>query len=120
MQSTTKPTSVNEYIATFPKETQLKLTELRELIKHQLPNAEETISYNMPAFTINGERVIYFAGWKNHISIYPFYEEMKETIKGTQAYETSGKGTIQFPLNEPLPIEIIKKMIEFLIAKQSK
>lgn len=108
-----KPASVDEYIALFPKETQLFLKQLRVIIKKAAPNANEVISYQMPAYKLNGP-IAYFAGYKHHIGFYP-------TSSGIQAFahELSGytwsKGTIQFPLDEPLPVALITKIIKYRV-----
>lgn len=108
-------TTVDEYIASFPQEQQTKLQELRTIIKDLIPEAEEVISYKMPTYNLNGKYIVYFAGWKNHISLYPFSAEMEKEIQGTSEYDTSGKGTIQFPNDKPLPIEIIRNIVSFLL-----
>ena len=102
--------TVDEYIHDFPDNIQAKLNQIRKLLLHLLPEATELISYQIPAYKINGF-VIYFAGFKKHISLYPAprnqkgFEEL-ENFKG-------GKGTIQFPLDMDLPIELITKIVNF-------
>lgn len=105
---------VNKYIHSFPEEIQSKLEELRKIIKEEIPGVEETISYKMPTFKLEGKYVVYFAAWKKHISIYPITSEMEKTIPGLSEYNTSGKGTIQFPNNKPLPLPLIRKIVSFL------
>ncbi len=102
--------TVDEYIAGAPKEVQGKLKELRAIIKDAAPNAEEKISYGMPYYGYKG-RLAYFAYAKNHIGLYampPTVEDHKNELK---KYETA-KATIRFPLNEDLPIPLIKKLIK--------
>ena len=111
-----KYSSVTEYIDTFPDDTKATLRKLRAAILEVLPNAEEKISYNMPAFFVDDKFVIYFAAWKSHISLYPFTGQMEEKFEETRNYITSGKGTIQFPLDKPLPIELIQKIAKFRLA----
>lgn len=109
--------SVDAYIASFPKETQDVLRILRKIIHEEIEDVEETIKYNMPTFNKNGSYVIYFALWKKHISLYPFTEEMADAFEETKQYNTSGKGTIQFPLDQSLPIPLIKKIIQMRLKE---
>jgi len=108
-----KHESIDSYIKTFPVRTQAYLQEVRELIKKEVPDAEETISYSMPTFNLNGQYLIYFAGYSKHISIYPVPAGDPVFEKAFAGYKTSGKGTIQFPLDKPLPIALIRKIIRF-------
>jgi uncharacterized protein YdhG (YjbR/CyaY superfamily) len=108
--------SIDEYIAGFPSETRRVLEELRALIKATAPEATETISYAMPAFDLKRKHVVHFGGWKKHIGVYPgaygfgpFQEELKP-------YETA-KGTLQFPLGEPLPTDLLRRIVEFSVAE---
>lgn len=105
--------SIDEYILTFPEETREKLEIIRKTIKETVPDSEETISYGMPTFTLDGRYLIYFAGYKNHIGIYPVPTGSNEFEKDFSAYKTSGKGTLQFPLAKPIPVELIKRIIKF-------
>jgi uncharacterized protein YdhG (YjbR/CyaY superfamily) len=114
--SSPKYSSVAEYIETFPDDIKASLRKLRTAILEVLPNADEKISYNMPAFFVDDQFVIYFAAWKSHISLYPFTSEMEEKFEETKNYTTSGKGTIQFPLDKPLPVELIQKIVKFRLA----
>jgi uncharacterized protein YdhG (YjbR/CyaY superfamily) len=107
--------SIDEYIATFPKDVQCKLEELRQIIKEVSPNAKEAISYQMPAFKLNGN-LVWFAAFKNHIGFYPtalVIEAFKEKLS---AYETS-KGTVKFPLIQSLPIDLIKEIVRFRVKE---
>lgn len=107
--------NVDEYINSFPKEVRSMLQTLRQTIKEEVPEAEEAISYKMPAFKLNRKYFISFAAWKNHVSIYPFSRSMEKSLKEASKYKTSGKGTIQFPLDEPLPLPLIRKIVKFLV-----
>ena len=111
-------TTVDDYIQSFPKPLQATLEELREVIKEQIPNAKETISYKMPAYKSDGKFIVYFGAWKHHISLYPFSKEMNDVIAGLSDYKTSGKGTIQFPADKPLPLEKIREIVDFLLKSQ--
>jgi uncharacterized protein YdhG (YjbR/CyaY superfamily) len=71
----------------------------------------------MPAFKLNGRILVYFAAWKNHISIYPVLSEMETSLEGLSAYKTSGKGTVQFPLNKPLPLALIREIVRFRVKE---
>jgi uncharacterized protein YdhG (YjbR/CyaY superfamily) len=107
-----KAKNIDEYIKAFPKETQDRLKEIRAVIKKTYPKAEETISYAIPAFKLNGRFLIYFAGFKKHVGMYPV-PTTKEFEKDFAAYKTSGRGTIQFPLGKSVPVGLIKKIIRF-------
>ena len=107
--------NVDEYIANAPKEMQVKLIELRGLIRKAAPNAEESISYRMPCYGYKG-RVVYFAYTKKHIGLYvptPVVEEHKNELKG---YETA-MATVRFPLDKKLPISLIKKLVKARMRK---
>jgi uncharacterized protein YdhG (YjbR/CyaY superfamily) len=110
--------SIDEYIALFPEEIQLKLQEIRAAIHAAAPEAEERISYRMPAFAQKGI-LVYFAAWKDHIGFYP-------TSSGTQAFRQElsvyeySKGTIKFPLEKPLPLDLISRIVKFRVAESLK
>jgi len=99
--------NVNEYIKGFPKNVKELLKQIRTTIKEIVPEAEESISYGMPAYKLKGKPVVYFAAFNNHIG---FYATPKELIKYKQ-----GKGSIQFPIDEPLPLELISKIAKFKV-----
>ncbi len=109
--------TVVEYINSFPADVQKILQSIRHTLKEELPDSEEVISYNIPAFIKNGERVIFFSGWKKHTSLYPFTEAMAKEFPETKDFNTSGKGTIQFPLEQPLPLELIRKIVKFRVKE---
>jgi len=108
-------TSIDAYIAEFPADTQHVLKELCSTIKAAAPDAEEKISYGMPTFTLNGKYLIYFAGWKNHISIYPIPAGDEEFNQKIAPY-ISGKGTLKFPLDKPIPLDLVTEMVRLSIA----
>lgn len=108
--------SIDEYIETFPEDIQKLLKELRETIKAAAPEASETISYGIPTFTLNGKYLIYFAGWKNHISIYPIPTGSEAFNKQISKY-VEGKGTLKFPTDKPLPLKLITKMVKLKVAE---
>jgi uncharacterized protein YdhG (YjbR/CyaY superfamily) len=107
--------TVDEYIATFPKNVQSILEELREVIRESAPKAEETISYQMPAFKLNGI-LVWFAAHKNHIGFYPKTSAIEAFKEELSNYEAS-KGTIKFPLNEPIPFDLVKKIVKFRVKE---
>lgn len=107
--------SVDEYIATFPKETQKLLEEVRAAVKAVAPDASEKISYGIGAFELNGKNLIGFAGWKNHISIYPIPSGSDAFNKKVSQY-AAGKGTLKLPLDEPLPKRLISQIVKYRVA----
>lgn len=110
----TKSTSVSEYIAARPPEARGALRKVRGAIRKALPKAEEIISYQIPAYKLNGRIVIFFAGWKAHYSIYPAQRRLVAAFKEKLApYEVNNKGTIRFPLSEPVPVRLIEAIARF-------
>jgi len=105
--------SIDEYIAAFPKNVQGVLQQVRNAIRDAAPEAEETISYNMPAFKLNGN-LVWFGAFKNHIGFYPRESAIKEFKEKLAGYEVSKvQGTVKFPLDKPIPLDLIKEMIKF-------
>lgn len=107
-----KAHSVDEYIAGFPKETQKVLWLVRETIKEILPQAEEVISYAIPAYKLNKSYVIYFAGFEHHIGLYPAPVNEASFKKEFSKYKT-GKGSVQFPLDKTIPLNLIRKITRY-------
>jgi uncharacterized protein YdhG (YjbR/CyaY superfamily) len=100
--------SVDEYIASQPKAVQAILERVRSVIRKAVPGAEESISYQIPTYKLHGRRVIYFAGWKQHYSLYPSTDKVVAAFKNElAAYEVNDKGTIRFPLSKPVPVKLI-------------
>lgn len=113
-----KPTgfkTIDEYITTYPPDIQTLLQQLRAAIHEAAPEAEETISYQMPAFKQNGV-LVYFAAFKDHIGFFPTASGVEAFKDKIDAFKTS-KGTIQFPLNKPLPIELVKEIVLFKVKE---
>lgn len=108
--------NVSAYIATFPKETAAKLTALRALVQKSAPKAEEKIAYGMPAYKLAGRPLVYFAAFKKHIGFFPTPSAVEYFKKELVGYKTS-KGTIQFPLDKPLPLPLIKKIVLFRVKE---
>jgi uncharacterized protein YdhG (YjbR/CyaY superfamily) len=110
--------NIDEYIALFPKETQILLKKMRATIKETAPHAEEKISYQMPTFFLKGN-LVHFAAFKNHIGFYPVPTGIEKFKKELSAYKTS-KGAVQFPLDKPLPLDLIRKVVKFRVAENIK
>ena len=105
--------SVDDYIASQPEAVQGVLERVRSTIRKALPGAEEVISYNIPAYKMHGGAVIYFAGWRQHYSLYPAKDDVVAAFKdGLARYEVS-KGTIRFPFSEPVPVKLIEAVAKF-------
>ena len=111
--------SIDEYIATFPTAIQQILEELRATIKAAAPDTEEEISYNIPTFTLNGKYLVYFAGWKNHISMYPIPSGTEAFNKKVSQY-VQGKGTLKFPIDKSLPLKLITEIVKYRVAENLK
>src|SRR6478609_1185314 len=110
--------NIDQYISTFPEDTQLLLEKLREIIKKAAPKAEEVISYKMPAFKQNGV-LVYFAGYKSHIGFYPTGSGIKAFQEEISKYKNS-KGAVQFPLDKPLPVGLITKMVKYRVKEDQE
>jgi uncharacterized protein YdhG (YjbR/CyaY superfamily) len=110
--------TINEYIATFPKEIQAILKKLRKEIKDAAPDAAERISYRMPAFYLKGN-LVYFAAFKKHIGFYPTASGIKAFKKEISTYKNS-KGAVQFPIDKPLPYDLIRKIVKFRVLENLK
>lgn len=107
--------TIDEYIATFPKEIQPKLQDIRQTIKQAAPNAQEAISYQMPAFKQKGN-LVWFAAFKQHIGFYPTPSAIVAFKDKLTLYKTS-KGAIQFPIDQPIPLELIKEIVHFRVKE---
>jgi len=111
-------TSIDEYIGTFPEDVQKMLEEVRATIKAAAPEAEEKISYQMPTFFLKGN-LIHFAAFKNHIGLYP-------TPSGTEAFKRElsiyqgAKGSVRLPIDKPLPLKLISRIVKFRVAENLK
>lgn len=111
--------SVEHYIETFPKETQALLEKVRSVITQNAPEAMESISYGMPAYKLNGKPLVYFAGYKNHIGFYATPTGHAEFAKELSVYK-QGKGSVQFPLNEKMPLDLIKRIVSFRVKENQQ
>jgi uncharacterized protein YdhG (YjbR/CyaY superfamily) len=110
--------TIDEYIDSFPGEIQKKLNEIRATVKKAAPDAEEKISYQMPAFALNGN-LVYFAAFKDHIGFFPTSSGINAFEKEITAYK-SGKGTMQFPLDKPLPLDLISRIVKYRLVENMK
>lgn len=111
----TKPTSIDGYIASSPKDIQKLLEEIRATIKAAAPGAEETINYGIPTFTLHGN-LVHFAAFKNHIGFYPTPSGIEAFRKELSVYE-GAKGSVRFPLVEKLPLALITKIVKFRVKE---
>ena len=109
--------SVDDYISTFPKDVQTVLQAVRGTIHTAAPGAKESISYQIPTFSISGRPVVYLAGWKKHISIYPM-PELDETVEPQVAPYLSGQSTATFSLTQPIPHELITVLVQRLVSQR--
>jgi len=107
--------NIDEYIAGFPEDIQAILQSLRRVIHEAAPEAEETISYSLPAFKQDGI-LVYFTAFKDHIGFFPTSSGVSAFSKELSPYDTS-KGTIRFPLDEPIPVNLIKKIVKFRVRE---
>lgn len=107
--------TIDEYISTFPKNIQSILQMLRQVIRESAPGAEEAIRYQMPTFRLNGN-LVHFAAFKNHIGFYPTPSAIEAFKEKLFTYKTS-KGAVQFPMNEPIPFDLVKRMVRFRVKE---
>ncbi len=107
--------SIDEYIKTFPRDIQDILEELRQTIRDAAPEAKEAISYQIPTFKLNGN-LVHFAAFKNHIGFYPTSSGIEAFKKELSTYKCS-KGTVQFPLDKPVPLDLVKRIVLFRVKE---
>ena len=113
-----RPTRIDEYISQFPEDVQLILEEIRAVIKESAPQAVEKISYQMPGFYLNGY-LVWFGVHKHHIGLYPTGSGIEAFKEELSAYKKA-KGSVQFPLDKPIPYELISKIVKFRVAENLK
>lgn len=111
----TAPKAVDEYIAGFPDDVQEILEKIRMTIRKAAPDAEETIKYRMPTFTLKGN-LVYFAAFKKHIGFYPIPTGIEKFKKALSVYE-QGRGSVQFPLDKPIPYDLIRRIVKFRVKE---
>ena len=114
----TNTNEIDEYISGFPENTRMLLEQVRATIQNAAPQAEEIISYQMPAYKLN-RVLVYFAGYKNHIGFYPTSSGIEAFKKELSGYK-GAKGSVQFPFDKPLPVELITRIVEFRVCSRLK
>lgn len=114
----TTPKDIDEYIARFPRDVQEKLEQIRKTVREAAPDAEEAISYQIPTFTLHGN-LVHFAAFKEHIGFYPAPRGNEQFRQELSAYE-GGKGTVRFPLDKPIPFDLVSKMVKFRVEEDVK
>lgn len=115
-----KATSIDQYIAGFPPETAAVLEEMRRVIRESAPGAVETISYAVPTFDLHGRHLVHFAGYHGHIGFYPGGTSGMEAFQEELRPFKQGKGSVQFPLDRPLPLDLIRRMVAFRVAEEGR
>jgi uncharacterized protein YdhG (YjbR/CyaY superfamily) len=110
-------TTIDEYINSFPQDTQVILEKVRQSIRKAAPDAVETISYDMPTFDWNGKHLVFFAGWKHHISLYPI-PAGDEAFQERIAHYKRVKSTLQFPLDKPVPYDLVEQIVRLLVLEK--
>jgi uncharacterized protein YdhG (YjbR/CyaY superfamily) len=111
--------TVDEYISGFPKEIKARLKLIRKVIKENAPEADESMAYGMPAYKTNKKPLVYFAGYEKHIGFYATPSGHEKFKKKLSVYK-QGKGSVQFPLDEPLPIDLIVEIVKFRVKENKK
>ena len=109
------PKTIDDYIAGFPEDVQAILQTVRQTIKAAAPNAQETINYQMPTFTLNGN-LVHFAAFKNHIGFYPTPTGIEQFKDELSVYK-GAKGSVQFPLDKPMPYDLIRRIVVFRVEE---
>lgn len=112
--------TVDEYIASQPAAVRGILARVRGAIRKGMPRAEETISYRIPAYKLDGAVVLYFAGWKQHYSLYPARADLIAAFKDELAPYKIEKGTIRFPLSKPVPVKLIERIAKFRAVEAAR
>ena len=113
------PKTIDDYIAACPREVQVILQQIRQVIHETLPGLGETISYGMPTFTLNGKYLVYIAAHKKHIGLYPAPTGVEEFQEAVALYG-GGKGTLKFPLDRPMPFDLIRRVARFRAKEQAE
>lgn len=116
MTSKEKFTTMDAYIASFPKDVQTILEKIRQTIRNAVPGATEAISYQIPTFKLNGSNLVHFAAWKEHVGFYAMPSGNVAFKKELAQYKVA-KGSIQFPLDEPIPYDLVTKIVKFRVKE---
>ena len=111
--------TIDEYIGMFPADTAKILERVRRTIQKSAPKAVEAISYQMPTFKLDGKNLVHFACWKHHVGFYPTPSGTSAFKKELSAYK-GAKGSVRFPLDEPMPLDLIKRIVQFRVAEMAK
>ncbi len=114
-----KVATIDEYITMFPQDVQVILNEVRKTIQENAPTAQEAISYGIPTFKFNGN-LVHFAAFKNHIGFYPGGTSAIQAFKEELTPYKQGKGSIQFPLNKPIPLQLVKNIVKFRVKQNQR
>jgi uncharacterized protein YdhG (YjbR/CyaY superfamily) len=108
--------TMDEYIGSFPEDVQIILEKMRQTIREAAPGAVEAISYRMPTFKLNGKNLVHFAAFQHHIGFYPIPSGIVAFEKELSPYK-QGKGSVQFPLDQPIPYDLVKKIVEYRVRE---
>ncbi len=117
--SATQFDTVQEYLDSFPDDVAAVLRQVQDRIRAAAPGADEVISYGIPTLRLEGRALVHYAGWKKHVSIYPAPEDTS-SIEPEIARYVAGRGTLKFPLSEPMPLELIEKVAQLLVAQNTR
>ncbi len=110
--------NVDEYIAQFPEKVRIVLEQIRRVIRESAPGAEETMSYGIPTFDLNGRHLVHFAAYKNHFGFYPTSSGIEAFKRELSSFRTS-RGTVQFPLDKPIPFDLVKKITKYRVKENT-
>jgi len=116
---TSRFATIDDYIGSFPKDVQVVLESVRETIRHAAPTGDETISYQIPTIRLNGRYILSFAAWKHHVGLYPL-PAVDAALEQELAPYRAAKATVRFPLREPIPYELIERLVALRIEQQSE
>ena len=114
-----KAKTIDAYIAAFPAEVKQILEQIRAIVKKVAPDAEETISYDIPTFNLGGTYLVYFAAWKKHIALYPVSPQLAEQLSEDLSKYKGSKGSVHFPLNKPIPFDLIEKIVAWRLKEHA-
>ncbi len=110
--------TIDEYIAQFPENVRVVLEKLRQVIRESAPRAEETMSYGIPTFDLNGRHLAHFGAYKNHVGFYPTSSGIEAFKRELSSFRTS-RGTVQFPLDKPIPFDLVKKIVKYRVKENT-
>jgi uncharacterized protein YdhG (YjbR/CyaY superfamily) len=113
-------TTIDEYLATCPEEVRPVLQDVRRTIQDTVPDATETISYRMPAFRLDGKVLVYFAAFKHHVGVYPPVPEGDKALDDALAPFKNEKGNVRFPLSDPIPLDLIRRLVTRLVEARTE